>query len=100
MEARGTIVVPPDQWFHQHFNSGTERVRYLAIHRNNWKYKPLMKNSGDLKASFTSVKEGGYQVEFEDEDPSIHQTFLDALHENGAECDMCAYFGPCPKKRA
>jgi quercetin dioxygenase-like cupin family protein len=96
----GTIVVPPDQWFHQHFNSGTERVRYLAIHRNNWKYKPLMKNSGDLKASFTSVKEGGYQVEFEDEDPSIHQTFLEALHENGAECDMCAYFGPCPKKHA
>jgi quercetin dioxygenase-like cupin family protein len=93
----GTVVVPPDQWLHQHFNSGAERVRYLAMHRNNWFYKPLVKGS-TLEASFTSVKQGGNQIEFEDEDPSIHRDFVDELHRNGAECVMCDYFAPCPKK--
>jgi oxalate decarboxylase/phosphoglucose isomerase-like protein (cupin superfamily) len=95
----GTVVVPPDQWLHQHFNSGAERVRYLAMHRNNWFYKPLAKGS-ELTASFTSVKKGGNQIEFEDEDPAIHRMFVEELAKSGAECVMCEYFGPCPKKGA
>lgn len=95
----GTIVVPPDQWFHQHFNSGAERVRYLAIHRNNWAYKPMAKGS-DLKASYTSIKDGGNQVDFEDENPQIHCDFVAELEAAGAQCVMCDYYPHCPKKKA
>jgi hypothetical protein len=90
--------VPPDQWFHQHFNSGAERVRYLAIHRNNWAYKPLAKNA-DLQASYTSIKDGGNQVDFEDEDPRIHCDFVAELEAAGAACVMCDYYPHCPKKQ-
>jgi mannose-6-phosphate isomerase-like protein (cupin superfamily) len=93
-----TVVVPPDQWWHQHFNTGTTRARYLAMHRSNWRYKPVFKGAGDLKGSITSVKEGGLQVEYEDEDPTIHRIFLDELAKSGAECRMCAFYANCPKK--
>ena len=58
----------------------------------------MFKGAGDLKGSITSVKEGGLQVEYEDEDPAIHRTFLDELAKSGAECGMCDYYANCPKK--
>ena len=92
----GSVVVPPDQWFHQHFNSGAEPARYLALRWNNWRYKSIMKAEAD--STFTSIKEGGWQIPFEDEDPAIHREFVSALEENGAECAMCSYFPNCPKR--
>jgi hypothetical protein len=91
----GSVVVPPDQWFHQHFNSGATPARYLALRWNNWRYKSIMKAEAD--STFTSIKDGGWQINFEDEDPHIHLEFIGALAENGAECAMCDYYPQCPK---
>ncbi|HWG03939.1 MAG TPA: hypothetical protein VG271_02900 [Beijerinckiaceae bacterium] len=94
----GTVVVPPDRWLHQHFNTGNERARYLAISPNSWRYQGPIQSSGDIKKNLASVKDGGNQTEFEDEDPEIHRTFLAEVEASGAECQMCDYFPKCPKK--
>jgi hypothetical protein len=44
------------------------------------------------------VKDGGNQIEFEDEDPRIHAWFLEELDKSGADCVMCDYFPNCPKR--
>ncbi|HEU0071643.1 MAG TPA: cupin domain-containing protein [Alphaproteobacteria bacterium] len=96
----GSVVVPPDQWFHQHFNSGAEPARYLALRWNNWRFKSVMKNSGENGSTYTSVKLGGSQIEFEDEDPQVHRDFVAGVEASGARCQMCEYYPQCPKKGA
>ena len=94
----GSVVVPPDQWYHQHFNSGAVPARYLALRWNNWRFKSLMWTHA--RTTFTSVKEGGTQIDFDEEDPAIHLEFVAALEKAGAECKMCDYYPKCPKKAA
>jgi oxalate decarboxylase/phosphoglucose isomerase-like protein (cupin superfamily) len=90
----GSVVVPPDQWFHQHFNSGAYPARYLALRWNNFRYR-FMKDS-DRGGTYTSIKLGGDQIEFEDEDPTIHKDFHAAMEKAGAECAMGDYHQGCP----
>jgi quercetin dioxygenase-like cupin family protein len=83
----GSVVVPPTQWFHQHFNTGTELARYLALRWGSQRY--LI--SGDLGVEERvelSEKEGGAQIEYEDEDRAIHQTFEGDLAKVEALCRM------------
>jgi len=83
----GSVVVPPNQWFHQHFNTSAEPVRYLALRWNSWRYRfTAFKN--DNAPTDKSVKEGGAQIEYEDEDPEIHNMFEAALIKSGAKCRM------------
>jgi len=83
----GSVVVPPNQWFHQHFNSSAEPARYLALRWNTWRYRFAMFNHEDAPTD-KSVKEGGAQIEYEDEDPKIHKMFEAALAQAGARCRM------------
>jgi oxalate decarboxylase/phosphoglucose isomerase-like protein (cupin superfamily) len=77
-----SIIAPPDQWFHQHFNTSERETRYLAIRWNSKKYK-VFKDIVDR-----SVKEGGTQIEYEDEDPRIRRDFEAELAKRGLECRM------------
>lgn len=83
----GSVVVPPDNWFHQHFNVGTEPARYLALHSNGIRHRQtyhVQRGEG----TDVSIKEGGRQVEYEDEEPSIHSLFEAELSKHGAVCRM------------
>ncbi len=95
----GSVVVPPDQWFHQHFNAGAEPARYLALRWHNWRFKSAITNSETDNSAQTDVKLGGGQIEWEDEDSKIHKDFHDAMHKVGAECRM-DYHPNCPNKAA
>jgi len=87
------VVVPSDNCYHQHFNSGTTRARYLAFRSGDMgMYSP---RGGGGEFADRSLKEGGWQIEYGDEDREIHEIFEKDLAENGAQCKMKAFVPWC-----
>ena len=82
----GTLFVPPGRWWHQHFNTGAESARYLAIRwgGNKWKLAEYLDNQGVDK----DVNEVGNQIEYEDQDPTIHRTYVERCASNGVKVRM------------
>ena len=76
---RMSMFTPPMQWWHQHFNPGAEPARYLALKPWGFKYKVE-----DLKDTGEDVKNGGAQIEYQDQNPEIHQIFLGECKTRGA----------------
>jgi quercetin dioxygenase-like cupin family protein/mannose-6-phosphate isomerase-like protein (cupin superfamily) len=81
----GSMVVPPEGWYHQHFNTGTAPARYLAL---RWGSKKYPRPWGELYAIEESAKTGGAQIEYEDEDPAIRKLFNEELAKVGLVCAM------------
>jgi hypothetical protein len=85
----GSMVVPPDRWWHQHFNTGREPARYLALRAfGSKKYRgvaPKYKGTVDRR-------QGGDQIEYEDEDPMVRRIFEEALAQNGLESRMGEHY--------
>lgn len=79
----GSMFVPPEGWWHAHFNTGTEPAAFLAIGWGSEKPK-----AGGRQYVYTDQKLGGDQWEFEDEDPRIHADFEAELAKNGVRCMM------------
>jgi mannose-6-phosphate isomerase-like protein (cupin superfamily) len=79
------------EWFHQHFNSGTEPARYLALRGGSgggsFKYGS---NTSVWRGADVSVANGGMQLEYDEEDPEVHRIFEEQLALNGATCRMKA----------
>lgn len=65
--------VPPNRWFHQHFNVGAAPARYLALHAPR------------LMGGFSETVQDRArdQIEYPDEDPWIRQTFEKELAKRG-----------------
>lgn len=83
----GSVLVPPNMWYHQHFNTSPHPAKYLALRWGSWKY-PLFMNVGPFRGNDVSVKEGGNQIEYADEDPAILRLFETELARNGVSCNM------------
>ena len=84
----GSVFSPPTNWFHQHFNTGPEPALQLALRCGSQKF-PLGIRVGAIRAGvYTSVKQGGTLIEYDDEDPSIRQTYEAELARKGIEPDM------------
>ena len=66
-----SLFVPPANWFHQHFNPSQEPVRYLALKPWGFTYQVE-----DLSKTDQDIKSGGTQIEYKDQDPEIHRTFI------------------------
>jgi mannose-6-phosphate isomerase-like protein (cupin superfamily) len=89
----GMIIVPTEACFHQHFNTGNRPARYLAF-RGTSEIGTEVRSPGD-DAAQRSLDEGGWQIEFEDEDPAIHQLFEQELARHGAVCRMKSSVASC-----
>ena len=72
-----SVFVPPDRWFHQHFNVGEAPARYLAFHA------PRAVRPGERIENLARD-----QIEYSDEDPSIRQRFESELAARNLESLM------------
>jgi hypothetical protein len=68
-----SAFVPPDMWFHQHFNVGAQPARYLAFHM-----PAFMRMSAERVIDPTKD-----QIEYVNEDPWVRQKFKEELGKRG-----------------
>ena len=73
----GWVFAPPDQMFHQHFNTAPDPARYLAVAFGSLRYPFTTDKRHVFLGMDVSVKDGGCQIEYEHQDPRIHQIYLD-----------------------
>jgi quercetin dioxygenase-like cupin family protein len=83
----GWVYAPPDQVFHQHFNTDAAPSRYVAIAYGSIRYPFTFDKRELFGGGDRSVSAGGRQIEYEDEDPRIGQTFRRELALNGVRPD-------------
>ncbi|HTI88798.1 MAG TPA: hypothetical protein VL966_19520 [Alphaproteobacteria bacterium] len=95
----GVVFTPPDGMFHQHFNTNPTPARYLAIAVGSQRY-PFVESKRRLFdfGVDTSVKDGGNQIEYEDQDPRIHEIYLRELKKTGVESRMGQFIDETPYK--
>lgn len=87
----GSLFVPPDGWFHQHFNSGGDPARYLAATwggDGKWFMRSLGGGGRTHRLGKTSTRKGGNLIEYEDEDPVIREIFATELRKSGVKLKM------------
>ena len=69
----GSMFVPPNKWFHQHFNVGKIPARYLALH-------PPRQFRGHAEKIEDRAKD---MIEYINEDPWIREKFENELAKRG-----------------
>lgn len=80
----GSMIVPPNLWYHQHFNTGTTPARYLAF-----KHEVVsIRNAQGVPKAWISKRLGGDQIDYADESPIVRTYFAAALAAHGAQPRM------------
>ncbi|HXP94476.1 MAG TPA: cupin domain-containing protein [Candidatus Binatia bacterium] len=100
----GMVFAPIDKQFHQHFTTSTVPSRYLAVIGGSNARYPLTEalrrvssaDDGSQGQVSTSIKLGGSQVEYEDQDPRIHEMWLDEMRKAGITPQFDKYEGAAP----
>jgi hypothetical protein len=80
----GSMIVPPNMWFHQHFNTGTTPARYLAFKAEG----VAIRNAQGVPKAWISRRVGGDQIDYADERPEIRRWFSEALAKHGLKSHM------------
>jgi hypothetical protein len=74
----GSVFVPPNRWFHQHFNVADKPGRYLAFHAPR-----------NMSSNWEKVEDRQRdQIEYPDEDPWVRKTFEEQLAQRGLKSQM------------
>jgi len=80
----GAMIVPPNLWFHQHFNTGTTPSRYLAF-----KHEVVsIRNAQGVPKAWISRRLGGDQIDYADENPIVRKMFTEELAKAGMKPKM------------
>jgi quercetin dioxygenase-like cupin family protein len=86
----GTLFVPPDRWFHQHFNAGPNSAKYMATTWIGGKYwvKGMGGGGRTHRLNTVSFHAGGNMIDYPDEDPMIREMFEAELKKHGVDVRM------------
>jgi len=86
----GTVFPPAEMQWHQHFVTTNEPSRYVATSFGGIRYPTLeyrrrmiIAKPGEKQLLSRSAKEGGSQIEYEDQDPRIHELWLSEMRKAG-----------------
>lgn len=89
----------PGTWLHQHFNVGSTPAEYLVLGVHPARRYAMSRWSAndatDRNTADLSVKKGGIQVEYEDEERIVHEIFEEELKKRGIQCRMKGYIPYC-----
>lgn len=80
------IYSPLNEWFHQHFNTGPQPCRQLRDTGGGTQFG--LPQSDVNEPALVSIRNGGWLIEYDDEDPEIRRMFLAELKKNGVESTM------------
>jgi quercetin dioxygenase-like cupin family protein len=69
----GSVISPPAGTWHQHYNTGKEPCRFVALHANT---------------AVQREEKGVEQIEFEDEDSALRKLYEEECAKNGVRVDM------------
>jgi len=69
----GSLITPPNRWFHQHFNVGEKPARYLAFH-------PPLQFDGHAEKIEDRARD---QIEYVDEELAVRERFEAELARRG-----------------
>jgi oxalate decarboxylase/phosphoglucose isomerase-like protein (cupin superfamily) len=84
----GTMIVPPNMWFHQHFNTGATPARYLAF-----KHEVVsIRNAQGVPKAWISRRIGGDQIDYADETKLVRDLFSSELAKQGLAPQMDAAY--------
>lgn len=89
----GWVFAPKAEMFHQNFNTSDKPARYLAYLFGTKRYPVIEERRNNSMTTRTdlSVKQGGRQIEYEDQDPRIHAMWLAEMRANGVPSRMGEY---------
>jgi len=82
------MIVPPNMWMHQHFNTGTTPARYLAFKHEG----VAIRNAQGVPKAWISRRLGGDQIDYADERPEIRREFAAELAKHGLTPRMDAAY--------
>ena len=82
------MIVPPNMWFHQHFNTGTTPSRYLAFKHEG----VAIRNAQGVPKAWISRRVGGDQLDYIDEKPEIRRIFAAELAKHSLASRMDAAY--------
>jgi hypothetical protein len=90
----GMCFAPPDNMFHQHFDTSERPARYVAVGFGTKRYPIVWERrvGSEGRRTDVSIKEGGAQIEYADQDPRIHSLWLAELRKTGVKSQMGKYF--------
>src|SRR5205085_9799320 len=78
----GSLIVPPNMWLHQHFNTGPTPARYLAFKLGS------QRNAQGVMMCWISKRLGGGQLDYADESSRVREMFAEALVRHGLKPRM------------